>query len=139
VVGGVEENGVGTGTIGEKHHGEQHQEEARSDAIHLNSIRCGSPRVKEWRPVAVGDLVLAWLDKRGSVVDIPGMRARPDLVELASLYAGLWVALDPQDGSVIATGESIAGVLGIAEAKGIKLPLILHPSRDYGQLAPWHG
>ena len=71
-------------------------------------------------------------------MDILNMRARPDLVELASLYAGLWVALDPADGSVIATGESIKGVLEVAEEKGIKLPLVLHPSKDYGQLAPWH-
>ena len=68
-------------------------------------------------------------------MDTLNMRTQPDLVDLADKYAGQWVAID-QDGSVIAAGESAREVVEVAEAGGVGLPLILHVSDDYGQLAP---
>jgi hypothetical protein len=71
-------------------------------------------------------------------MDTSDMRSKgPDLVELATKYAGRWVALD-RDGSVIASGGSAREVVEAAETGGVELPLILRVSDDYGQLAPCH-
>jgi hypothetical protein len=61
-----------------------------------------------------------------------------DLVALAQEYAGRWVALDPEDGAVLASGESAKDVFEAAKAEGVELPLVLYVRDDYGQLAPWH-
>ncbi len=63
------------------------------------------------------------------------MRVPPDLVELAKSYSGKWVALHPDDGSVVAAGQSPREVMEVAEADGIDEPFVLHVFDDYGQLA----
>ena len=63
--------------------------------------------------------------------------AHPDLASLAEKFAGQWVALDPDDYSVVASGDSAKGVLEDAETKGVAMPFVLEVVADYGQLAPW--
>ena len=71
-------------------------------------------------------------------MDTPIVRLQPDLVELASKYSGKWVALHPDDGTVVAAGQSPREVMEAAEADGIEDPFVLHVFDDYGGLAPWH-
>ena len=63
---------------------------------------------------------------------------RLDLVRLAERYSGQWVALNPDDGAVVAAGDSAKAVYDAAELDGVKMPVILRVLNDYGQLAPWH-
>lgn len=58
-----------------------------------------------------------------------------DLVELSKKYAGRWVALDPDDGHVLASGDSAVDVLAAAEALGAELPILLQVWDDYGDWA----
>jgi hypothetical protein len=42
------------------------------------------------------------------------------------------------DGAVVAAGDSARSVYEAARGDGIKMPVVLRVSDDYGQLAPWH-
>lgn len=64
--------------------------------------------------------------------------AQIDLVALAPNYAGRWVALDPESGDVLASGDSAKEVVDAAEVAGSEMPLVLRVMDDYGQLAPCH-
>lgn len=77
------------------------------------------------------------LDGKGVSMDI-GHMAPVDLVELAPRYAGRWVALDPESGAVLASGDSAKEALDGAESEGEKMPLVIRVLDDYGQLAPCH-
>jgi len=61
-----------------------------------------------------------------------------DLVGLAKDHVGRWVALDPESGYVLASGDSAKEVVEAAESGGTVMPLVLRISDDYGQLVPWH-
>ena len=79
------------------------------------------------------------LDGMRYLVNIDNMALRrPDLVSLAERFSGQWVALNPDDGTVVASGDSARVVFEAAEGDGIEMPVVLRVSDDYGQLAPWH-
>jgi hypothetical protein len=61
---------------------------------------------------------------------------KTDLVALARDYAGKWVAIDPDNRSVVASGTSAKEVLDSAESQGVPVPLVIHVAKDYGELAP---
>lgn len=61
-----------------------------------------------------------------------------DLVALAPDYAGRWVALDPESGEVLASGDSAREVMDAAEATGTELPVVIKVLDDYGPFAPCH-
>lgn len=51
---------------------------------------------------------------------------------LTPKYANKWVAMNPQQTKVVATGKSPGEVLEKAQKKGIKKPVITYAVEDYG-------
>ena len=74
------------------------------------------------------------LDGIEDMMDIHDM----DLIRLARDYAGKWVALDPDGGAVLASGESARVVFEAAQKVGIQSPMVLWVLDNYGGLAPCH-
>ena len=63
----------------------------------------------------------------GNSTDI-GRMAPVDLMTLATEYAGRWVAIDPENGGVLASGASAKEVLDAAKAAGASIPLVMKVS-----------
>lgn len=60
----------------------------------------------------------------------------PDFGELSKLYAGQWVALDPTDFKVVASGDTALQVYSVARDKGIAEPMVTRVAANYGYMAP---
>ena len=61
---------------------------------------------------------------------------RVDFSELAKLYAGRWVALNPDTYAVVTVGESAEEVLNEANRKGLDDPVITHVVENYAAFVP---
>ena len=59
-----------------------------------------------------------------------------DLIGLPRTYLGKWVALDPEDQRVVASGATAAEVYDAASKAGIAEPLITKVIDNYGALVP---
>ena len=59
-----------------------------------------------------------------------------DFSELAKRYAGRWVALDPDNYTVVTAGDSAEEVLEGANKKGVDEPIITHVVENYAAFVP---
>ena len=84
-----------------------------------------------------GDNMSGQRPRRGAMFS--GMAVRElniDLIGLAKDFLGRWVALHPENRSVVAVGASAKEVLDAATAAGVDCPVILLVTDEYGSLAP---
>ena len=59
----------------------------------------------------------------------------PDFGALSKLYAGQWVAFDPTNYNVVASGDTATQVYSAAHDKGITEPIVTRVAANYGYLA----